>query len=222
MNQTNTQIIISPATANVVYGATQQFTAIATDQFGAPLQTQPTLTWSMSASPGSVDQTGLYIAPTSGGNPVVAASAGGVTGTATLTLVDMPPTLATTGSPATYTEANAPTPVDGNLQINNADTPTLSSAVVSISTNYAGGQDVLAFTNQNGITGSYSAGVLTLGGIASVADYQAALRSVTYLDTSADPDTAPRTISFVVSDGTVSSAGHAGHQRDCRQHAADR
>ena len=46
-------------------------------------------------------------------------------------------------------------------------------------------EDVLGFTNQNGITGTYSnsTGVLTLAGSASVADYQNALASVTYVDT---------------------------------------
>ena len=62
--------------------------------------------------------------------------------------------------------------------------------------------------NQNGITGSFDAGthVLTLTGSASVADYQAALRSVTFSaagdnPTDFDNDTA-RTITWQVNDGS--------------------
>src|SRR5262249_8404028 len=57
---------------------------------------------------------------------------------------------------------------------------------------------------------SYSAstGILTLtsaSGLATVAQWQAALRSVTYNDTSHNPNTADRTISFVVNDGQLDS-----------------
>ena len=47
--------------------------------------------------------------------------------------------------------------------------------------------------------------MLTLTGSATVADYQAALRSVTYANTSANPSTAARTVSVVANDGTASS-----------------
>ena len=48
---------------------------------------------------------------------------------------------------------------------------------------------MLGFTNQNGITGSFNAatGVLTLTGSATVANYQTALRSVTYANASDNP-----------------------------------
>jgi hypothetical protein len=53
---------------------------------------------------------------------------------------------------------------------------------VQITGNFVSGQDPLGFANQNGIAGSYNAvtGVLTLTGQASLAQYQAALQSVTY------------------------------------------
>ncbi len=58
---------------------------------------------------------------------------------------------------------------------------TLSGAAVSIGTGFLAG-DTLNFTNQNGITGSYNAatGVLMLSGTASLANYQAALDSITF------------------------------------------
>jgi len=60
------------------------------------------------------------------------------------------------------------------------------------------GQDVLGFTNQNGITGSFNAatGTLTLTGSSSVANYQTALDSVTYVNTSDDPSGATRTVTI--------------------------
>ena len=63
--------------------------------------------------------------------------------------------------------------------------------------------DVLGFVNQNGITGAYDATtrVLTLIGVSSLANYQAALRSVTYENASDNPSDAARTISFTVDDG---------------------
>ena len=97
--------------------------------------------------------------------------------------------------------------IDSGLTVTDVDNATLASATVSITGGFQSAEDVLAFTNQNGITGSYNSGtgVLTLTGSSSVANYQAALQTVTYDDTSHNPNTAPRTISFAVNDGTLSS-----------------
>ena len=67
--------------------------------------------------------------------------------------------------------------------------------------------DTLNFTNQNGITGSYSGGVLTLSGTATVAQYQAALQSVTFSTTSTS--TATRSLSIVALDNIAGSADAA-------------
>jgi hypothetical protein len=65
--------------------------------------------------------------------------------------------------------------------------------------------DLLIFNNQNGITGSYDAanGVLTLTGTASVAQYQAALQSVTF--SSSSTSTTTRSLSIVASDNLLAS-----------------
>ena len=63
--------------------------------------------------------------------------------------------------------------------------------------------DTLTFTNQNGISGSYAGGVLTLSGTATPAQYQAALQSVTFSTTSTS--TATRSISIVAIDDTLDS-----------------
>ena len=93
--------------------------------------------------------------------------------------------------------------IDAVITVSDADNANLVGATVTVSGNYAGGQDVLGFTNQNGITGSWNAatGVLSLSGIATKANYQAALRSVTYDNTSANPSTLTRTVSIVADDG---------------------
>ncbi|MCE6981523.1 type I secretion C-terminal target domain-containing protein, partial [Pseudomonas frederiksbergensis] len=117
----------------------------------------------------------------------------------------------TAGGSLSYTENQAATAINSTLTVTDVDSSNLTGATVSITGNFAAGQDVLAFTNQNGITGSYNAGtgVLTLTGAATVAQYQAALRSVTYFNSSDNPTTAARTISFQVDDGAA--ANHASN-----------
>jgi hypothetical protein len=98
--------------------------------------------------------------------------------------------------------------VDGSLTLADADSLTLVSATVRISQGFAGVEDVLGFVNQNGITGSFNAstGVLTFTGTATLADYEASLRLVTYTNTSLAPSAATRTLSFSVDDGGSSFA----------------
>ncbi len=111
-------------------------------------------------------------------------------------------------SPISYEAGSAAVAVTGSLTVSDIDDTTLAGATVRIASGFASGEDALVFTNQNGITGSYDAatGVLALAGTASLADYQAALRSVTYADSNAtSPSTVTRTISFQVDDGHVTN-----------------
>src|SRR5260221_7959770 len=107
----------------------------------------------------------------------------------------------------TLFRASGATVVDAGLTVTDADSANLASATLAITANFVTGQDVLAFANQNGITGSFNAatGVLTLTGSATVANYQTALRSVTYVNTSTNPSTTARTVSVVANDGTANS-----------------
>ncbi len=129
--------------------------------------------------------------------------------TVNVTAVNDAPLVSTTGTAATFTENSSATVVDASLTVADVDSNTLTSAEVTISANYQSGEDVLAFSNdgstQGNIVGSFEAGTLTLtsnGGTATVAEFQSALRSVTYLNSSERPVTAQRTISFKVSDAT--------------------
>ncbi len=86
VNQTLTSIVVTPTSVNVADGGRQQFSAIALDQFGNPLATQPTFTWT-STGPGSINSSGLYSAPSSGtGSATVKAKSGSGSGTATVTV----------------------------------------------------------------------------------------------------------------------------------------
>ncbi len=127
--------------------------------------------------------------------------------TVSVTAVNDAPVVATSGSTLAYTENQSASAVDAGITVADIDSANLMGATVSISANFVSGQDVLAFTDQNGITGSWSAatGVLTLSGSATAADYQAALRSITYANTSEAPSTLTRTVSFVLNDGSANS-----------------
>ncbi len=125
----------------------------------------------------------------------------------TITPVNDAPVLRTSSGTLAYTENQPATPVDPALTLGDIDSATLASARVTISVNFAAGQDRLVFTDQNGISGSFDAatGVLSLSGVATVANYEAALRSVGYRNTSDDPSTLTRTVSFTVNDGALGS-----------------
>ena len=106
------------------------------------------------------------------------------------------------GTPPGYTENGSPAYVASSLTLSDVDSATLASATVKIAGGFQAG-DVLSFTPRGNITGSYDAGTLTLSGDASLADYQAVLRSVTYQHTSEDPSGNARTITFQVNDGAA-------------------
>ena len=108
-----TTISVSPASASVQTGATQQFSATAKDQFGQPMNPQPTFSWAVSDG-GSIGASGLFSAGSSAGGPfTVTASSGGVTGTASVT-VTAPPVLTT----ITVAPASASVQAGGTQQFN--------------------------------------------------------------------------------------------------------
>ncbi len=118
------------------------------------------------------------------------------------------PVLVASSGSTSWAQGGGAVVLDAALTASDADNASLASALVSLTTGFVSGQDVLGFANANGITGSYNAGtgVLTLSGSASVATYQAALRSVTYNNAAGTPTGSSRTLSFVANDGSASSA----------------
>jgi beta-glucanase (GH16 family) len=124
----------------------------------------------------------------------------------TVSAVNDAPVL-TPGNAVNYGEQASAVAIAPDIALDDVDSPNLVGARVRI-TDLVNG-DALHFTNQNGITHTYDAatGLLTLTGSASVANYQTALRSITFDNLSNDDPTAgdtdlSRTITWQVDDGS--------------------
>ena len=108
------------------------------------------------------------------------------------------PVVTPSGVHNTFTFGGSAVAVDSGVTLADA-APT--GATLTINNPQSG--DMLNFTNQNGISGGYSGGVLTLTGSATTAQYQSALQSVTFSTTSNIKTT--RSISIVAFDGALAS-----------------
>jgi hypothetical protein len=134
-----------------------------------------------------------------------------------------PPTLTASGGTTAFVAgdnvASTPVVVDSGVTLTDGNSTTATSATVSIVGNLHNTEDVLAFTNTSAatygnISAAYNAttGILTLsssGGTASIAQWQAALRAVTYTDTAVTPNATTRTISFTAVDGAGNTSATA-------------
>lgn len=133
--------------------------------------------------------------------------------TAAAVVQDVPPGAGGTGASGVtrlYNENALPVVIDPAFTVSDPDSATLVGATAAISAHFHAGEDVLGFTNQNGISGSYNSatGVLTLTGTATLANYQTALASVTFFDSSDIPSGDLRTIHYTANDGiAVGSLG---------------
>jgi hypothetical protein len=106
------------------------------------------------------------------------------------------------GMTSTYTVGGSAVHVDSGVLVASAD-ENMTGATVTISTGTLQAGDTLNFTNQNGITGTFADGVLTLTGNATAAQYETALQSITFSTTSSS--TVSRSISIVATDGSATS-----------------
>lgn len=124
--------------------------------------------------------------------------------TLTITDIDESPVVTTSAGTAAFTEDAGAGALDSGLTVSDPENAGLSSAEVRFDSGFVAGQDDLLFTNQSGISGSYNAtsGILTLSGTASVATYETAIRSVTYSNSSQNPNTGNRVVRFMVNDGS--------------------
>jgi hypothetical protein len=106
----------------------------------------------------------------------------------------------TTGGTVTYT--GTPVALDASVGLTDIDSSgTLVGATVTIGNDQSG--DTLEFTTLGSITGTFSAGTLSLHGVATLAQYQTALESVAYATTGAS--LVERTINWTINDGAVTS-----------------
>jgi hypothetical protein len=114
VNQTETRIGISPATATVSSTASRQFSATALDQFGHALARQPSFTWSVDAggAGSTIGGNGLYIAPATTNDGLVDtirardATASGTASVTVIVLAAAPTNLVATG--VSTTQINLP------------------------------------------------------------------------------------------------------------------
>ena len=81
-----------------------------------------------------------------------------------------------------YTPDGSAVPVTSAVTVGDADNTNLAGATIQIAGGYQAGEDVLSFTNTATIAATWNAanGTLTLTGSDTIANYQAALRSVKY------------------------------------------
>ncbi|MBL4836133.1 MAG: DUF4347 domain-containing protein [Kordiimonadaceae bacterium] len=122
-----------------------------------------------------------------------------------------------TDSTLAFTEDAGAVLIDGSLTITSASDTVLASAKIDIGAGLESASDVLSLvlnpsTMGNIVIDSFDAskGSLYLssaGGTATLAEWQAALRAVTFNNTSDTPSTTDREITFTVNTGSVGSVG---------------
>ena len=137
------------------------------------------------------------------------ANSTGITSTITVAVANDAPTVSGNDATLAYTENDGAVLVDSTLTLADVDSANLTGATITISSGFvSGGEDVLSFTAANGISGTFdnSTGILALSGSATKAQYETALESVKYENTSENPNTGNRTVSWVVTDGSDSSS----------------
>ncbi len=132
--------------------------------------------------------------------------------TATVTIsvtgINDAPTLGTIElQPVFYIENGNAVGLTGNLSLADIDDSELLTASIRISNNYIAGEDVLSLPAQPNISSSFDAttGILTLSGPALKSEFETALHSVNYFNTSENPSSQVRTVEFVINDGDVDS-----------------
>ncbi|MBL0731034.1 immunoglobulin-like domain-containing protein [Piscinibacter sp. HJYY11] len=110
-------------------------------------------------------------------------------------------TAAGTGYTTTFTENGAAVSIaDADISITDVDSTSLTSATITLTNAQAG--DVLAVGSlPAGITANVVGNVITLTGTSSLANYQTAIRAITFANTSENPSTTDRVINVVVNDG---------------------
>ena len=84
VDQTLTSIAVSPSTADITAGGTQQFTVTGQDQFGQAVM-NPSVTWSLTGL-GSLSAGGLYTPAYAAGAAIVKATSGTLVNTASVTV----------------------------------------------------------------------------------------------------------------------------------------
>lgn len=132
--------------------------------------------------------------------------------TISFTVTNSAPVL-TAGATAAYTEKGSAVAVDGTITVADSDNSTEKSATAVISGNAVSG-DTLSFTNDGSTmgniiaswtAGTYSLALSSTGSTATKAQWQAALRAVTFSASTTNPTSAQRTVTWNIDDGITTS-----------------
>ncbi len=120
------------------------------------------------------------------------------------------PVLSVNNTALAVAESASPVRVDDQLTLTGSEGTAVTGATIKVAANDPA-RDVLAFANTTAITGSFdvATGTLALSGSATLADYQAALRSVTYDDLRNPSVAGTKQVDFSI----ASSAGAATDSR---------
>ena len=115
------------------------------------------------------------------------------------------PVVDTTIPPLPYTENDPPTAVDDQIFVTDAESHDITGGSASITSNFQSGEDLLAWSdNDTGdnitLDAASTAQTVVLAGTDSTANYQAALRAVSYQNSSESPSLAQRTVTFSATD----------------------
>ena len=181
----------------------------------------PTVTYTSPAATGSLSYTPvanasgsavITVTVTDGGtdnNLATPGDNGSVvrTFTVTVTAVNDAPAI-TAGGTLNFTEGNPATAIDATIVVTDAGRhqPRVGDGADLGQLRQRAGRPGDAGHGRRSPAASIRlTGTLTLTGSATVAAYQSALRSVTYFNNSITPSIAPRTVTWIVNDGTVSS-----------------
>lgn len=119
--------------------------------------------------------------------------------------------ISTSGESLEVTEGDPAVAVDPAIELTGSSQITEATVAVA---DYQQGQDVFSFVDANGIEGQFDAttGILTLTGQNSTAEYEQALRNVLYENTSENPITDERQVTFRVESGNSSATATRGLQ----------
>ena len=121
----------------------------------------------------------------------------------------------TSNGTVTFDQGGSSVQIDSGITVTDTAATDLTGATVTIATGSQSG-DTLGFLASDltgntvkgtSITESYNSGVLTLSGSDTAANYQLAFSEVTFSSTASPLSTAPRTITFAATDGTLSGSG---------------
>jgi glucose/arabinose dehydrogenase len=95
VTQTLASVTVSPATFTLARGTSKQFAAVANDQFGDAMATQPAFEWSVASGGGAISASGVYTASSSEGSATITAAIAGQTptGSADITIVRPAPSI---------------------------------------------------------------------------------------------------------------------------------